>query len=140
MQTENDTSKPEDSPQQEAGEGCSGATCSASCSARIENEICHAALKKLSACCWGQNLTQSVAGAIELIKAFRESDKRLRDALEDIRLGIENEEKNGLWEADAILGIIDRAFSMQSNFQPNADGHATGPTSHEPKNQLPPVA
>jgi len=29
MQTENDTSKPEDSPQQEAGEGCSGATCSA---------------------------------------------------------------------------------------------------------------
>jgi len=30
MQTENDTSKPEDSPQQEAGEGCSEATCSAS--------------------------------------------------------------------------------------------------------------
>jgi aspartate/methionine/tyrosine aminotransferase len=30
MHTENDTSKPEDSPQQEAGEGCSGATCSAS--------------------------------------------------------------------------------------------------------------
>ena len=29
MQTENDTSKPEDSPKQEAGEGCSGATCSA---------------------------------------------------------------------------------------------------------------
>jgi len=28
MQTENDTSKPEDSPQQEAGEGCPGATCS----------------------------------------------------------------------------------------------------------------
>ena len=27
MNTENDTSKPEDSPQQEAGEGCSGATC-----------------------------------------------------------------------------------------------------------------
>jgi hypothetical protein len=27
MQTKNDTSKPEDSPQQEAGEGCSGATC-----------------------------------------------------------------------------------------------------------------
>jgi hypothetical protein len=33
MQTENDTSKPEDSPQQEAGEGCSGATCSP-CSCR----------------------------------------------------------------------------------------------------------
>jgi hypothetical protein len=33
MQTENDTSKPEDSPQQEAGEGCSGATCSAYSSA-----------------------------------------------------------------------------------------------------------
>lgn len=30
MQTENDTSKPEESPQQEAGEGCSGATCSVS--------------------------------------------------------------------------------------------------------------
>jgi hypothetical protein len=30
MNTENDTSKPEDSPQQEAGEGCSGATCCAS--------------------------------------------------------------------------------------------------------------
>jgi hypothetical protein len=30
MQTENDTSKPEDSPQQETGEGCSGASCSAS--------------------------------------------------------------------------------------------------------------
>ena len=30
MQTENDTSKPEDSPKQEAGEGCSGATCSPS--------------------------------------------------------------------------------------------------------------
>ena len=30
MQTENDISKPEDSPEQEAGEGCSGATCSAS--------------------------------------------------------------------------------------------------------------
>lgn len=30
MQTENDTSKPEYSPQQEAGEGCSGATCSPS--------------------------------------------------------------------------------------------------------------
>lgn len=30
MQTENDTSKPEDSPQQEAGDGCSGATCSSS--------------------------------------------------------------------------------------------------------------
>lgn len=30
MQTENDTTKPEYSPQQEAGEGCSGATCSAS--------------------------------------------------------------------------------------------------------------
>jgi hypothetical protein len=29
MQTENDTPKPEDSPQQEDGEGCSGATCSA---------------------------------------------------------------------------------------------------------------
>ena len=29
MQTENDTTKPEDSPEQEAGEGCSGATCSA---------------------------------------------------------------------------------------------------------------
>lgn len=28
MQTENDTSKPEDSPKQETGEGCSGATCS----------------------------------------------------------------------------------------------------------------
>lgn len=28
MQTENGTSKPEDSPEQEAGEGCSGATCS----------------------------------------------------------------------------------------------------------------
>jgi hypothetical protein len=31
MQPENDTTKPEDSPQQEAGEGCSGAACSASC-------------------------------------------------------------------------------------------------------------
>lgn len=30
MQTENDTAKPEGSPEQEAGEGCSGATCSAS--------------------------------------------------------------------------------------------------------------
>lgn len=30
MQTENDTPKPEDSPEQEAGEGCSGATCSRS--------------------------------------------------------------------------------------------------------------
>jgi hypothetical protein len=30
MQTENQTSKHEDSPKQEAGEGCSGATCSAS--------------------------------------------------------------------------------------------------------------
>ena len=30
MQTENDTSKPENEPEQEAGEGCSGATCSAS--------------------------------------------------------------------------------------------------------------
>jgi hypothetical protein len=29
MQTENDTSKPEDSPEQVTGEGCSGATCSA---------------------------------------------------------------------------------------------------------------
>jgi len=28
MQTENDTSKPEDEPKQETGEGCSGATCS----------------------------------------------------------------------------------------------------------------
>jgi hypothetical protein len=32
MQTENDTTKPEDSPEQEAGEGCSGATCSANLS------------------------------------------------------------------------------------------------------------
>jgi len=30
MQTENDTPKPEDSPEQTTGEGCSGATCSAS--------------------------------------------------------------------------------------------------------------
>jgi len=30
MQTENDTPKPEDSPEQATGEGCSGATCSAS--------------------------------------------------------------------------------------------------------------
>jgi len=30
MQTENDTSKPEDSLKQESGEGCSGATCSPS--------------------------------------------------------------------------------------------------------------
>jgi hypothetical protein len=30
MQTRNDTTKPADSPEQEAGEGCSGATCSAS--------------------------------------------------------------------------------------------------------------
>ena len=30
MQTKNDTSKPEVSPKQKAGEGCSGATCSAS--------------------------------------------------------------------------------------------------------------
>jgi hypothetical protein len=29
MQTENDTSKPEDSPKQESGEGCPGASCSA---------------------------------------------------------------------------------------------------------------
>jgi hypothetical protein len=29
MQTENQSSKPEDSPEQEAGEGCSGASCSA---------------------------------------------------------------------------------------------------------------
>ena len=29
MQTKNDTSKPEDSPKQEASEGCSGASCSA---------------------------------------------------------------------------------------------------------------
>jgi|688.fasta_scaffold522165_1 hypothetical protein len=29
MQTENDTSKPEDLPEQKTGEGCSGATCSA---------------------------------------------------------------------------------------------------------------
>lgn len=29
MQTENQTSKPEESPRQEAGDGCSGATCSA---------------------------------------------------------------------------------------------------------------
>ena len=29
MQTENDTSKPEDSPEQMTGEGCPGATCSA---------------------------------------------------------------------------------------------------------------
>jgi len=28
MQTKNDTTKPKDSPQQGAGEGCSGATCS----------------------------------------------------------------------------------------------------------------
>lgn len=28
MNTKNDTTKPEDSPKQEAGEGCSGATCS----------------------------------------------------------------------------------------------------------------
>lgn len=30
MQTENDTPKPEDSPQEKTGEGCSGATCSVS--------------------------------------------------------------------------------------------------------------
>jgi FtsZ-binding cell division protein ZapB len=40
MQTENDTSKPENSPQQEAGEGCSGATCSASLMIeQLENDL-----------------------------------------------------------------------------------------------------
>jgi len=38
MQTKNDTTKPEDSPQQEAGGGCSGATCS-TLSATIEEVL-----------------------------------------------------------------------------------------------------
>ena len=41
MQTENDTSKPEDSPQQEAGEGCSGATCSAAFDSLETAIACH---------------------------------------------------------------------------------------------------
>jgi len=83
--------------------------------AHAENETCHQALKNLSACCWGQNLTQSVAGAVELIHAYRESNKRLRDALEAIRVGIENEEEHGLWEAEQILAIIAGAFSVPAN-------------------------
>lgn len=54
MQTKNDTSKPEDSPKQEASEGCSGATCSA-CRADAEN--------------WGNALHEA---AWEYIAAYQE--------------------------------------------------------------------
>jgi hypothetical protein len=47
MQTENDTSKPEDSPKQEAGEGCSGATCSASGVDPYDREAAKAAIHTL---------------------------------------------------------------------------------------------
>jgi hypothetical protein len=47
MQTENDTSKAEYSPQQDAGEGCSGATCSASNVDPYEREAAKAAIHTL---------------------------------------------------------------------------------------------
>jgi len=44
MQTENNTSKPEDSPEQETGEGCSGASCSAFF---IGQEVIHNGVKRI---------------------------------------------------------------------------------------------
>lgn len=45
--------------------------------------------------------------------------ERARAALREIREGIMNEEENGLWEADVILSIIDRALSPEKLSPPN---------------------
>ena len=50
--------------------------------AREENSACKAALQNLSACCYGQTLTQSVLGAVALIEAYRTSEKQLRKKIE----------------------------------------------------------
>jgi len=61
MQTENDTSKPEDPPQQDAGEGCSGATCSASHLTR-EDEI----RRVIASCCgWDDFSSAPFAGSLQ---------------------------------------------------------------------------
>lgn len=50
-----------------------------------ENERCKLALQNLSACGYGQTLTQAVDGISELVKAFRESDTKLRDEKEQLQ-------------------------------------------------------
>lgn len=52
--------------------------------AASENETCRLALRNLSACGYGQTLTQAVSGISELVKAFRESDTELREKVESL--------------------------------------------------------
>lgn len=47
------------------------------------------------------------------LESARCERERARTALREIRKGIANEEEHGLWDADAILGIIDRALSPE---------------------------
>lgn len=63
---------------------------------------------------------------MQLEDARRERE-RARAALRDIREGIMNEEENGLWEADVILSIIDRALSPENSSLPNVK-HMDPPT------------
>lgn len=51
----------------------------------IENERCKLALQNLSACGYGQTLTHAVDGISELVKAFRESDTKLREEKERLQ-------------------------------------------------------
>ncbi len=51
------------------------------------------------------------------LECARRERERARTALREIREGIANEEEHGLWDADAILAIIDRALSPENPAQ-----------------------
>jgi len=62
------------------------------------------------------------------LEEARRDRERVRAALRDIREGIANEEENGIWEADIILSIIDRALSSEDPSLPNETNPAAGST------------
>lgn len=49
------------------------------------------------------------------LEAARRERERARAALRAIREGIGNEEEHGLWEAEAILAIIDDALAKNTH-------------------------
>jgi hypothetical protein len=98
MQTENDTSKPEDSPEQVTGEGCPEATCSA--------------LAILQGCGlngkYYDNIEKAAEGARDIIRSLRAN---LHDPPHDIqcavlrKLGVEGFTKEGVAPTHKLIPL-----------------------------------
>ena len=107
MQTENDTSNPEDSAQQEAREGCSGATCSA--------------LAILQGCGlhgrYYDNIENAAEGVRDIIRSLRAD---LHDPPHDIqcavlrKLGVEGFTKEGVAPTHQLIPMPNNK-NMQNN-------------------------